>query len=365
MKIIALVFAGFAACLNIMITSEHSLASAHTRTLFELLSNNTQDKVILVSPKTDQRESGSRIELGNNPLAISPDHDNKDMWVVDGTTVGSVVAGLDHIVPVYYNDLSIDLVIAGPRSGSSAGPMEQSSSGVVAAMKLCALRGIPSISVSVNDERRVDISEDADSSMIYAQKIHLLVEKLKSYTRKHNTYGTHASFKTSRSRYVNQYNRKHREVDQDHDSSDESNNTPRLLPLGMGLNVNFPLVGEASRTGCVDPVFKQTSTVGDNYFTPTIDHDADSKEFRIGYVHDQFEGRDSEKKRYPSEVTVIDSCTVAVTPISAEGGDGDVDIGDILQMNAMSDGLAQRGDEYMTRFGLTLAQISRMQKQEK
>ncbi|CDK29007.1 unnamed protein product [Kuraishia capsulata CBS 1993] len=336
--------------LNILLTSEDSWVSENVRVLHETLSQ--FHKVIMVAPLSDVSSLAGAMYVNENPVLDSDDDaefgyavkagdavfgrdpSNDDIWYVDASTVGSVVIGLDHIIPHHYNNVSIDLVVAGPKEGSTIGPLEQLQSGVFAAMRFCSLRNIPAIAISTLDDihRFYDGSseeetvsalqrkENDSSAKIVAQKTVQLVDKLMNHSLDKAMYGTHQSFTTSKSKYIDQSGSKFHEEDCEHDRADSQNTTPRLLPEGMGLSVNFPMCGSQSQMRCRDPTFVHSRSVGSYSLTPTAEY-IDGK-LQISGVYQINEWNDYKAfADLPSDRSLSESCSISVTPINSMGVD--------------------------------------------
>ncbi|ODV93760.1 hypothetical protein PACTADRAFT_4663 [Pachysolen tannophilus NRRL Y-2460] len=378
--------------LNIFLTTEDSWVSANVRTLYnKLIENNHQ--VILVAPLTDQSDIGSYVYINQQTSVVSSagefdyyvkenqspmygqDPVEKNIWYVDGSTVGATIFGLDYIIPQFYSNESIDLVIAGPKEGQTIGPLDQHSSGVFSVAKFCSLRGIPSISISTTDDtHRFFQTEEKKltkffkfekASKIYSKLIVELLKLLENYSINHTTEFGYHDFKTSRSKFIDQHNfKKFNELDQKHDISDDLNIKPKILPSGVGLNINFPQVGDASRVDCINPNFVQTNSFGSYGLVPTVYLDEDSNLFRLDSVysvdndlsidnlncdllqqqlqqdpHDllkekTFNTMRLEERKFfcnlPTERSIMDSCSISITAFKATGGDAFFDMTDIL-----------------------------------
>lgn len=134
------------------------------------------------------------------------------------------------MIPTYYNNRSIDLVVAGPNFGTNLGPFLYTLSGTAGYTYTSVGRGYPAIAFSGgNSEQRsytwinqTTASGYPDPATIQAQLAVDVINSLVNSTRAGQ----------------------------------------RILPLGYGLSVNTPYITSLTNDTCVNPPFVQTRLTG-------------------------------------------------------------------------------------------------------
>lgn len=169
------------------------------------------------------------------------EEDDKNIWYFNGTPGSSVAFALNYVIPTFFNNVSVDLTVAGPNEGTNLGIGMYTISGTIGATYNSVYRGIPGIAFSGSNGNNSFFKDyeaqanDANfSSNIYAKKVVEFVDQL---------------YKGA------------------------ANNTS-LLPEGTGINVNLPLVG-SDNSSCTDPNWIHTrfsgpdSTASDLFYNKT------------------------------------------------------------------------------------------------
>lgn len=134
-----LVAAALAACvvptsaLNILMNNDDGFGSANIRELYRVLVEAGHD-VIIVAPATQQSAQGGRsvfTDYGTlqqpsqynlvpaGAPAVGQDPLNPDIWYYNGTPAACTFVALDWVIPQYYNNKSIDLLVSGPNFGTN------------------------------------------------------------------------------------------------------------------------------------------------------------------------------------------------------------------------------------------------------
>lgn len=242
---------------TILLTNDDSFVSTNIRATYRDLKD-AGYTVILVAPASQRSGYAGKFDVpdGNKLTADGEflhvkagdpawgrDDDDEDIWYFDGTPSSCVAFALDYVIPNYYDDVDIDLTIGGPNEGPNLSPGFYTASGTMSAVYYSLYRGIPAISFSgsnLNNSYYKDGLDDDDQNPanIYAKKVVTLTKLiLKS--------------KTS-------------------------------IPNTVGLNVNFPLVGNEA-SDCDDPVFQLSRLLGPGVFMPSLKYDDLSDSFSWTY----------------------------------------------------------------------------------
>ena len=161
---------------------------------------------------------------------------------------------MSYLIPEKFNNISIDLTVAGPNEGTNLSPGFFTLSGTIGATYYSVGRGIPAIAFSGSNSNSsfykdsLDLKDKKEPSTIYAEKIVEFVDNL--FKAHNNTKGP-------------------------------------VLPLGYGVNVNFPPVGHETGKGsknggkeCLNPKWADARISGKYSYAPDI---------KIVNVSDKFE----------------------------------------------------------------------------
>ncbi|MCJ1238662.1 hypothetical protein MMC14_006653 [Varicellaria rhodocarpa] len=230
--------------LNIIVNNDDGFGSANIREFYRLLRAAGHDAWI-VAPVVDNSGQGGRSSYSTSPTLLSPseynlvpagspaigtDPNDSHIWYYNGTPAACTFVALDYVVPRYTNWTHVDLLVAGPNFGDNLGPFLYTLSGTLGATYAAVGRNIPAIGFSAgNGGQRsftnvtnITASGYPDPATIAAQLSVNLVNQLAA-------------------------------------------NTPPgkpLLPLGYGLNVNYPYITSFTNSSCVAPPFIQTRLTG-------------------------------------------------------------------------------------------------------
>lgn len=243
---------------NIILTNDDGFASTNIRSTFRALTD-AGHNVLLVAPvsqrsgwsgkfdvpptKELQTDGDFKYRTKGEP-SWGHEDDNKNIWYFNGTPASSVAFALNYVIPKYFNGSdnkdksfdNVDLVVAGPNEGTNLSPGYFSISGTVGATTSAVYRGIPAIAFSGSNGNNSFFKDSLDEdplepSNIYAKKVVEFVTQLF-------------------------------ELQGDNEKS---------LPLGTGINVNFPKVGyESKNESCSDPKWSFTRLTGSDATGPDV-----------------------------------------------------------------------------------------------
>ncbi|KAK7693133.1 hypothetical protein QCA50_002699 [Cerrena zonata] len=208
-----------ASALNILLTNDDSWASANIRATYSALKDDGHD-VVLVGPAVQQSGKGGTAvlptvnitapggEFGTVPVGapyFGHELNDTNIYYFNATPSESVLFGLDIVIPQFFDNRTIDLVVSGPNEGNNLGPFTYTLSGTIGAAYTAVERGVPAIAFSAGN-------------------------------------GTHRSYTTNTGLPDDPANIAGRlSANLVAALASGFNGTGRLLPLGVGLNVNFPL----------------------------------------------------------------------------------------------------------------------------
>lgn len=232
---------------TILLTNDDGWAATNIRSTYRDLTDSGYN-VILVAPVLQRSGYGGQFALPvtanltaggefNYPEKGAPswghEEDDEHVWYFNGTPSSCVAFGLNYIIPQYFDNVTIDLVVAGPNEGTNLSPGMYTLSGTIGATYSAVNRGLPAIAFSGSNGNNSFFKDDAGreddetfAPNIYAKKVVELVD------------GLFESFE----------------------------NHPNLLPITTGINVNFPVVGES----CTDPAWVYSRLTGPDSPTPSL-----------------------------------------------------------------------------------------------
>ncbi|MDG4856873.1 5'/3'-nucleotidase SurE [Streptomyces sp. T-3] len=179
--------------LRILLTNDDGFNAPGIRVLFERLTAAGHD-VTVVAPLTNQ--SGSGTKLLNAPT-VTVKHPEPRIWAVDGTPGDSVAFGLSEV----FADAAPDLVISGTNFGPNVAALATHSGtvgGAVAALE----QGVPAIAVSTGGLAAPALEPTLNAMRPTSDFTVRLIDRLRTRAK-----------------------------------------SGRLLPEGVGLNVNYPVIG--------------------------------------------------------------------------------------------------------------------------
>ncbi|KAF7440914.1 hypothetical protein PC9H_001263 [Pleurotus ostreatus] len=227
-----------ASALNILLSNDDSWVSANIRETYKALRADGHDVLLVGSAVQQSGKGGSFVlptvnitapggEFGSVPIGAPPfgsDPMDQNLWYFNGTPAATVAFGLDIVAPMHFGNKTLDLVVTGPNEGSNLGPFLYTLSGTLGAAYAAVYRGFPAVAFSgSNGTHRsfTEVTEHNDAATIQGKLV--------------------ANFVAALSAGIN-------------------TTTTRLLDLGVGVSVGFPVVG--GDNPCVDPPFTATRITG-------------------------------------------------------------------------------------------------------
>ncbi|KAG7661169.1 uncharacterized protein J8A68_005319 [[Candida] subhashii] len=299
-SVATLLLASTAFAKTILLTNDDGWASTNIRATYIQLKEDGHD-VYLVAPVSQRSGFGGTFDLPetptletnggfNYPAAGAPswghEVDDDHIWYFNGTPASCVAFGASYLLPTYFkNNNQIDLVVSGPNEGQNVSPGLFTISGTIGATYNAVYRDIPAVAFSGANTNNsffkddLDMSDKLEPSTIYAEKVVEFVNAL---------------------------------------FAGEGHNT-RALPLGVGLNVNFPAVGYQNET-CTNPSWVQTRLSGKDSVTLDVIYNASSNLFTFSERSGQgmLECQNGDCK-LPSEAFVVtNECASTVSVYSID-----------------------------------------------
>ncbi|KAI0798105.1 5'/3'-nucleotidase sure [Abortiporus biennis] len=225
--------------LNILLTNDDSWASANIRATYSALKADGHD-VLLVGPAVQQSGKGGTFvlpttnitapggEFGSIPVGapfFGNDVNDPNIFYFNGTPAATAIFGLDIVVPMHFGKESVDLVVSGPNEGQNNGPFLYTLSGTIGAAYASVERGIPAIALSAGNSTHRSFTTNTGKADDPANIAGRLT----------------ANFVVALAHGIN-------------------TKKDRLLPLGVGIGINFPTFGPGSN--CSAPPFTLTRMTG-------------------------------------------------------------------------------------------------------
>ncbi|MEM6403540.1 MAG: 5'/3'-nucleotidase SurE, partial [Cyanobacteria bacterium P01_D01_bin.116] len=188
--------------LNILLVNDDGFEAEGIEVMYDALVA-AGHNVTFVAPKEQQSGKGTLINVDSlfQPTEVVEFEENK--WYVDGSPIVTTLAGLDFIL----DGEEPDLVISGINEGENVGASVAISSGTVSAATTATRRNIPAIAVSAGTLRDAAFNVDeAELEKAYEKGAETVVDLVKQLSL--------------------------------YSSASDS----KLMPDGVGLNVNIPAV---------------------------------------------------------------------------------------------------------------------------
>ena len=220
---------------TILLTNDDGWAATNIRAAYRDLKNAGYN-VVMVAPVSQRSGFGGQFNIPptanlttDGGFAYPPqgapswghEEDDLNIWYFNGTPASCVAFAVNYVFPTYFDNATIDLVVAGPNEGTNLSPGMYTLSGTIGATYSAVGRGIPGIAFSGSNGNnsffKDDVARENDVNFtpnIYARKVVEMVQIL----------------------------------------FNSSANHPNLLPLTTGINVNFPPTGDEDKS-CLDPQF--------------------------------------------------------------------------------------------------------------
>ncbi|KAI3405849.1 hypothetical protein KGF56_001456 [Candida oxycetoniae] len=306
---------------NILLTNDDGWQSTNIRATYYKLKD-AGHNVFLVAPVSQRSGYGGKFDIPTSPTlegkggefgypgpgapSFGHEADDDHIWYFNGTPASSIAFALQYVLPEKFNNVSIDLVVSGPNEGLNMSPGMFTLSGTIGATYNAIYRNLPAIAFSGSNGNNsffkdsLDLDDTKEPATIYAIKVTELVNEL---------------FKTQG---VN----------------------PRVLPIGVGLNVNFPPVGYLNES-CTDPTWVFTRLTGEYASGADLKYNATSNSFY--YVQDGWNALtvcNNGDCSLPSENFVVEytKCQSAVSSFSI---DYDANLGLTNQVKGLLGGILE------------------------
>ncbi|KAL6453305.1 PHO2 Acid phosphatase [Candida maltosa Xu316] len=230
---------------NILMSNDDGWASTNIRAFYYKLKE-AGHNVYITSPVSQRSGYGGKFDIPESnvleidgefsyPPAGSPawGHEEFDdhIWYFNGTPASCIAFAFDYLLPKYFDNVTIDLVVAG----------------TMGATYNAVYRGYPAISFSASNwnnsfyKDNLDLNDPLLESTIVATKAVELVNQV----------------------------------------FESQGENPRALGLGVGLNVNFPAVGYDDET-CMDPKWTFTRITGEAAAGADLQYDEKTNTFGWG-----------------------------------------------------------------------------------
>ncbi|KAG7784975.1 hypothetical protein KL910_004809 [Ogataea haglerorum] len=354
----SLCFSRLAATLSILVLNPSPYGSSISTAFHQVLSAN--HKVISVSPLHLTSPTENEVTIDTTPISDADLKDfldeqefdlddllglqvgdkfygckQDDRWYVKGSVMGTALFALDYLLPHHYTEMSsIDIIIVASAGHLVDGLYCQQTYVDLTVMRLAQTRNIPVLNVNSNEDLGMiaaspldeyNADEASEFLALYIQRIEALVAQLTH----ESSYGKH-NFHTSRSLQRSPKLRQYFE-------NERRNDNPRLLPNGVGLNINL-----RAQVSCMDTdrdfSFIETRTIGGYNKVPSLSYDETRGVAKIDSVYSIDKDLPRNKDKILSEMSVDNGdCLITVTPISWSGGDFETYniLGNVLeQLNA-------------------------------
>lgn len=238
---------------TILLTNDDGWALTNIRAAYRDLKA-AGHEVIMVAPVLQRSGFGGQFQLPTTqnltsdggfryPSAGSPswghEEDDLNVWYFNGTPASCVAFAVNYVLPTYFNNKLVDLVVAGPNEGTNLSPGMYTLSGTIGAAYNAVYRGLPSIAFSGSMTNNSFFKDDETHANDPNFGANILSKKVVELVN--------ALFQTFKNR-------------------------PQLLPITTGINVNFPPVGE----DCSDPEYVFTRLSGPDSIAPSLEFNSTS-----------------------------------------------------------------------------------------
>lgn len=209
----------------------------------------------IVASSSDQSGQGSRPIFANNAKltsdtefgivksgapSIGTDPSDDHIWYYNGSPATQVLVALDYVLPNHANFSVPDLVMAGPNYGPNIGPFLYGISGTLGATQTAIARGIAAIAYAGTYGTQTAYYDIQATTKAGLQDPATIMGRLAA-------------------------NLAQAFIDKAHSSSNSTSG--RVLPLGYGVSVNFPLISSFNDDSCVNPPYIRARMTGDGAFT--------------------------------------------------------------------------------------------------
>jgi len=226
--------------LNIVLTNDDGWATANIRSVYNSLSASDHHVLLVAPPNQPSGVGGTFVLPVNKSLYKAADFNyipkgapswghepnNSMIWYLDGSPSACAIYAEDVLAPKYLPGGKVDLLVAGPNEGDNQGSAGFPQSGTIGAAYTSNNKGIPGIAFSTLPAVHRfygNITSSMDPAILIANQSARLIDSLNARYNGTNT---------------------------------------TILPLGIGLNVNYPLLTVPYNDSCVTPKFVFTRSSG-------------------------------------------------------------------------------------------------------
>lgn len=264
LSLATLVLAATAAAKNILLTNDDGFAATNIRATYRALTKAGHD-VFLVAPVMQRSGWGGRFIIPDLPTLVlqvdfgyrkigdplwGSEPDDNHIWYFNATPAACVAFGLDHVIPNYFGNVLIDLVVAGPNEGTNLGQALYTLLGTMGATYNSLYRGVPAVAFSGSNSNnsfyKDSLNDDPENpSNIYADAVVDFVAHL----------------------------------------FESQGENPLVLPLSTGISVNLPPVGSQLKTGCNKPGWELTRLTGSDAYSWVLHFNQTSGVFVLDTIH--------------------------------------------------------------------------------
>ncbi|KIH92796.1 5'-nucleotidase [Sporothrix brasiliensis 5110] len=265
--------------LNVLITNDDGFGTANIRAMYYAMTALGHNCYIVAS-SSDQSGQGSRLifasdakltgdsEFGivkSGAPSIGTDPHDDHIWYYNGSPATQVLVALDYVLPKHANFSVPDLVLAGPNYGPNVGPFLYGISGTLGATQTAIARGIPALAFAGTYGTQTayyDIQPSTKASLQDPATImgRLAANLAQAFIDKAKSSGSSSGSSNSSSS----------------SSGGGGGGGERILPLGYGVSVNFPLISSFDDDSCVNPPFVRARMTGDGAFTSKAVYNSDT-----------------------------------------------------------------------------------------
>ncbi|KAK5994804.1 Acid phosphatase [Cladobotryum mycophilum] len=248
----ALLLASSAQAINILMSNDDSFGSGNLRETYRLLKD-AGHNVYIVAPAFWQSGQGGRSDFTTEANLTTPsiydlipagapsigtDPHDSHIWYYNGTPAACIFVALDYVLPRFGDFKVPDLVLTGPNFGTNLGPFVWTLAGTAGAAYSSTHRSIPAIAFSAtnNETPYFEIKNETNPATYAAKLATKIVQHFVDSTPK---------------------------------------GAP-ILPLGYGMNINFPVLN-----GVVEPPIVHTRMTGNAEVNEAVWH-ADKGVFTWG-----------------------------------------------------------------------------------
>jgi len=283
---------------NIVLTNDDGWASTEIRSTYRALSQ-AGHNVYLVAPVEQRSGFGGQFVFPYTNTLLHDDqfhykkagdpawgHEENDdhIWYFNATPAACVGFAFDYLLPTYFSNVSIDLVVSGVNQGLNLDDSMFTISGTIGATYNAVYRGHSAIAFSGSTKNnsffKDSLNDDPNDPInIYSSKVVELTSKI----------------------------------------FESQGDNERALPAGIGMNVNFPKVTSLTKdNSCSDPKFVFSRLTGKDIAIAALKYNETTGIFDSSSIK---KGTIGTSTRYngilslPNENLVIE--TGCYTPVSA------------------------------------------------